>query len=251
MVSTSNDRTDLSSAGIYLLLGKSEDGMTDRVYIGEAENAYNRLYQHLAINKYEWKEWTECLVFVSKDDNLNKAKIKYLENRLYKITVGCNRYSVVNNVVPAFASLSEGDVSEMEGFIDNLCLLTGAMGIKVFEPIIPNKEENGKELFYIKRKNKDSPNATGIIVADGFVVLKGSMMETGYEKYAYATLRASLIESGSVDEDGRFTRDVLFSSYSAASSVVIGYNTNGWLEWKTEDGRTLDAYMKDMSKVTD
>lgn len=159
--------------------------------------------------------------------------------------------SVINNTVPAFASLSEGDVSEMEEFIDDLCLLTGAMGIKVFEPIVPHKKEKNIELFYIKRKNKDSPNATGIIVADGFVVLKGSIMETGYEKYAYAALRASLIENGSVDEGGIFTRDVLFSSYSAASSVVIGYSTNGWLEWKTEDGRTLDAYMKDLNKTID
>ena len=44
-------------------------------------------------------------------------------------------------------------------------------------------------------------------------------------------------------EDGvyTFSRDHLFSSPSMAAMAVMGRSANGWVEWKTMDGRTLDA----------
>lgn len=74
------DRKDLMSTGIYLLLGKNDDNK-DLVYIGEAENVFTRLNQHLSSKDF----WNEAIVFTSKDENLNKAHIKYLENRLHEI----------------------------------------------------------------------------------------------------------------------------------------------------------------------
>ena len=43
--------------------------------------------------------------------------------------------------------------------------------------------------------------------------------------------------------DRVFTRDYHFDSYSASSSVIQGHNSNGWIEWRTTDGRTLDEVM--------
>ncbi len=37
-----------------------------------------------------------------------------------------------------------------------------------------------------------------------------------------------------------FTSDYIFNSPSAAAGVVLGRNANGWIEWKNEDGKTLD-----------
>jgi hypothetical protein len=37
-----------------------------------------------------------------------------------------------------------------------------------------------------------------------------------------------------------FTRDQLFSSPSTAAMVVMGRSANGWVEWKTSSGKTLD-----------
>ena len=39
----------------------------------------------------------------------------------------------------------------------------------------------------------------------------------------------------------RFTRDHLFRSPSMAAVALLGRTANGWLEWKTDDGQTLDA----------
>lgn len=38
-----------------------------------------------------------------------------------------------------------------------------------------------------------------------------------------------------------FTSNHIFSSPSAAAAVVLGRSANGWIEWKYQDGNTLDA----------
>ncbi|HPB54015.1 MAG TPA: GIY-YIG nuclease family protein, partial [Saprospiraceae bacterium] len=81
------DRPEIKNPGIYFLFGKNEIGK-DIIYIGEAETVYSRLLQHL--NQKDF--WNEAIIFISKDENLNKAHIKYLENKLYEIAKQVNRY---------------------------------------------------------------------------------------------------------------------------------------------------------------
>ena len=114
-VKNSNDRPELTNTGIYFLFGKSDDRDTYRVYIGEAENIYERLNSHLKEKDF----WHECVVFISKDNNLNKAHAKYLENRMYTIAKESNRYLIENSNIPTQSSLSEADRAEMEEFIHN------------------------------------------------------------------------------------------------------------------------------------
>jgi hypothetical protein len=42
-----------------------------------------------------------------------------------------------------------------------------------------------------------------------------------------------------IDESGKLKDGVLFKSPTASSSFVLGRSSNGQLEWKTEDGRSL------------
>ncbi|MGY8781355.1 MAG: DUF4357 domain-containing protein [Fidelibacterota bacterium] len=43
----------------------------------------------------------------------------------------------------------------------------------------------------------------------------------------------------------KFTSDHIFSSPSAAAAAVLARSTNGWNEWETKDGKTLnDLYRK-------
>jgi hypothetical protein len=52
-----------------------------------------------------------------------------------------------------------------------------------------------------------------------------------------------LIEQGILKEDGNhylFTEDVRFDSPSAASVVVLARTSNGWKDWRTKDGKTLN-----------
>lgn len=91
--------------------------------------------------------------------------------------------------------------------------------------------------------------ATGHPIPNGFVVLKGSQAvlkeRPSAHQYPYTlTVRRKLIEDRTLVAEGQyyeFTRDVEFSSPSAAATVVHGGSANGLLAWKTPSGKTLKA----------
>jgi hypothetical protein len=238
-----SDRDDLKSTTVYLLFGKPETS-TDKakVYIGEAENAYARLVSHVAEKEF----WNEAVVFISKDENLNKAHIKYLESRLFEIAKNTDRYNIQNSNTPTQSSISESDQAEMEEFIEYVKILINAMGFKVFEPlvredIIINNHDNN---LYIKGAR--GANAIGKRTTDGFVVFKNSEVAIGtvesYRKKGLNKLRDELIENGVIIKKGDgliFNQDFLFSSPSAAAMVIMGRSANGLIEWKDSSGSIL------------
>jgi hypothetical protein len=89
--------------------------------------------------------------------------------------------------------------------------------------------------------------ARGHRTPDGFVVLQGSTAvlqeRLSAKKWPHVVaLRNKLIADGTlVQKDAfyRFTRDVEFSSPSAAASVIEGGSANGLMEWRTQDGQFL------------
>jgi hypothetical protein len=161
------DRDDLTSTGVYLLFGKDDDGK-DQVYIGEAESILKRLTQQLQQKEF----WNEAIVFISKDENLNKAHIKYLENRLHEIATATNRYKVDNSIVPTQSSISESDRAEMEEFIEYIKMLVNTLGHKVFEEKREIKPKQKQATFFCKGVR--GADGQGEQTSDGFVVFKGS-----------------------------------------------------------------------------
>jgi|GEM_PF-6791535 len=93
MIKACEERPELSSSGVYFLFGEDDKENKPLVYIGEAENIMTRLKQHLDSKDY----WNEVIVFISKDDNLNKAHIKYLENRFYELAIAARRYALITD----------------------------------------------------------------------------------------------------------------------------------------------------------
>src|SRR5579871_5929604 len=79
-----------------------------------------------------------------------------------------------------------------------------------------------------------------------FVVLKGSTARAESVPSAHrymATKRQTLIASGVLAPEAnslRFTEDYLFDSPSGAAMLVLGRTSNGWNDWKTADGKTLN-----------
>ena len=235
------DRDDLTKTGVYLLFGKDEEGK-DLVYIGEAESILKRLNQHLTQKDF----WNESIVFLSKDNNLNKAHIKYLENRLHDIAKSANRYKVENSVTPTQSSISESDTAEMDEFIEHLKLLVSTLGHKVFEEKREVKPKKDQNIFYIKAAR--GADAQGERTSDGFVVYKGSIASdstTSSMANSSLRLKESLIDNGDlqlVNGNYIFTEDYIFSSPTTAAVIVMGRNANGLVEWKLTDGKTLKEY---------
>lgn len=236
-----SDRNDLISTGVYLLFGKDEEGK-DLVYIGEAESILKRLNQHL--NQKDF--WNETIVFISKDENLNKAHVKYLENRLHDVALSAKRYKVENSITPTQSSISESDRAEMEEFIENIKMLVNTLGHKVFDEKREIKKKQISDVFYIKAAR--GAEAVGEPTSDGFVVYKGSKASNSITSSMSSNLikfRNKLIEDKIfIDkiEFLEFSEDFLFSSPSAAAAILMGRSANGLTEWKLKSGKTLKEF---------
>ena len=239
-IKDSTDREELKNPGVYLLFGKNEEGK-DQIYVGEAENIFGRLNQQLAQKEF----WYEAIAFISKDENLNKAHIRYLEYNLYETAKNVNRYQVVNTNVPTQASMSESDNAEMEAFMGNIKILVNTLGHKVFEEKRETKtnQQRKKTTFYIKAAR--GADASGEPTSDGFLVFKGSHAAIDTVKSMtsnFIRFREQLIENGTLKKAKDhyfFTEDYVFSSPSTAAVIVMGRNANGLNEWNMPDGTTL------------
>ena len=230
-------RQDAQHTGVYFLFGKDRD-MCDTVYIGEAEKMFHRLKQH--INDHE--EWDECIAVISKDNNLNKAHVKRLEYAFYHLAQTANRFVLMNASVPVNSSVSEYDQAMLVEFIDQTRLLVNGLGYKVFDaverPPLP-VEQN----MLFRTQTTRGASAVGMPVTDGFVVFKDSVISpTITDSYPIflQKLRERLLAGGVIDERLTFTRDYVFSSPSAAASIIMGRSANGRIEWKNRQGQTIN-----------
>lgn len=232
----SKSRHEFTRTGVYLLIGPSDAGDVPMIYIGQGDPVRPRLESHYAKKDF----WTTAVFFVSKDENLNKAHIGYLESRLISLAVAAKRCSLDNITSPVLPSMSEMDIADSEGFLDEILLCLPLLGVTVFSK--PEKVASSREL--LKMSGKDSA-ASGYESPDGFVVLSGSKARVEEAattpKYIVAQ-RKSLVERGIfVLESGqyRLTQDYTFNSPSQAAAVMMGRNANGRIEWKDAQGQTL------------
>ena len=234
-------RDDITQAGVYFLFCKEDDG-SDSVYIGEAENVKERLVQHLRDYQSEKEKyyWSTAVIFIGRD--LNKALIRYLENRFVAIARDCKRYIVLTKNTYRNTVMKESQIAVMEEFVDNVKVLINVLGYKVLEPLVQTdsaETQTDAEILYV---SSGSANASGKVTTEGFVVFAGAAinqktsvksLSTGMQK-----LRQKLIDSEKVQE-WVTKEDILFSSSSAAADFIMGYSVSGPQTWKTKDGRTL------------
>lgn len=239
--------------GVYFLFGVDETTGGSAVYIGEAENVYKRLQQHLADPDKDF--WNEVVLFTSKDENLTKSHVKYIESKLVLLAKSASRYSLINGNAPKVPTLPRGDRDAMEEFIQNLRVLLGVIGHKTLEPL---SSKEGKDLDRQQSSSKTSvasenefslkikgANAKAIVTNEGIVVLAGSEVSTNLRdslSSGYKKLREQLITNSVITEvDGKlvFSKDQLFTSPSQAAAILVGYAINGRHHWQTNKGISL------------
>ena len=233
-------RTDAENTGIYFLFGKDDEN-NDTIYVGEAEKMLTRLRQHLKDANY----WNDCIAVISKDNLLNKAHVKYLENKFYLMAQESGRAIIVNSTIPTCSSISEYDQAMLEEFMSNAKLLVNTLGYKVFESLeeIAIKQNQNELVFQINAVR--GAQVKGIIVTDGFAVLKDSVIASTTApsmSQSLQKLRNKLLEEKIVDSNFTFTKNYIFTSPSLAAAIVMGRNANGRTEWKTTDHKTIKDF---------
>jgi len=233
-------REEAESAGIYFLFGSDPETGDALAYIGEAEVIRDRLKQHKAKDF-----WNAVVVFVSKDENLTKAHIRYLENRLIAEANQAGRYRL-ENANSSNPKLPESDREDMEVFLSRIQQVLPVLGSDLLTPI-SGSVKSAKLQAELSCKNKGAI-ARGRRTEGGFVVFKDSTAvvterSSAETQHPYVVaLRKKLLQEGTlVEKDGFlvFAKDTEFDSPSAAAAVIHGGGANGLTAWKNESGKSL------------
>lgn len=233
-------REETEGSGVHFLLGVNAESGDNLAYIGEAEVIRDRLRQHKTKDF-----WTSVVIFVSKDENLTKAHIRYLENRLLHEAKSVGRYALENSNT-SNPNLPESDREDMEVYLSRIRQVLPVLGSDLLSPIGGSgKPSQHQPLLVCKIKNAV---ATGRRTEGGFVVFSKSSAVLVVRPSAEAqypntiALRQRLIQDRTLIEQGGvyvFTKDVEFTSPSAAAAVVHGGSANGLTAWKDKSGKTL------------
>jgi predicted GIY-YIG superfamily endonuclease len=227
---------------LYFLFGESEDGTDHKVYIGQTGDLRTRLVEHNKKKDF----WERALVLVSKTNSLTQTHALFLEWHCLQATRKAGRYADENSnggSKPHTPAPLEADCLEV---FETGRTLLATLGYSVFDPVGKTDHAMDKDdLFFC---TGSGVNGRGIYTQEGFTVLKGSVGRKENVPSIKGTcderLRIRLLESGVMHVEGDkvvFQKDHLFRSPSGAGVALMGRSANGWDEWKTKDGRTLDA----------
>src|SRR5690554_4058146 len=222
--------------GLYFLI--SGEGK-DELYIGQSGEVGARLLQH---HENENRDWERALVLVSMTNNLTQTHVLYLESLSIEKAKHCQRYELLNGnggQKPHTPVPLKADCDEIHE-IGSLLLAT--LGYPIFEPLTETSPTKTEQVFLCSRTGVD---AKGIYTNEGMVVLKGSsapMTTKRKTEQRFYDKRDQLLAKGVIaEQDGRFVfqRDYLFPTPSGASMFLLLASSNGWVDWKTEQGITL------------
>jgi len=231
-------REELEKAGVYILIGTDPLSNAPHAYIGEAEVIRDRLRQHRT------REFSSAIVFVSKDENLTKAHVRYLESCILAEASQVKRFTLEQNQASG-SRLPESDREDMEVFMTRIRQLLPVLGSDILSPIdqLAPTTSRGESLF-CKSKGAE---AKGQRTASGFVVYQGSTAVLGLRPSAERSpfiveKRKQFAADGTLIQKDRFlvfTRDAEFSSPSGAAAIIHGGHANGLIAWATKEGKTL------------
>ena len=231
-------RPEVHRTGVYLLVGPSDSSAAGlSVYVGEGDEVWARLSSHDARKDF----WDRVVIFVSKDENLTKAHVRWLEARLVIDIRNAKRAEVTNSNAPGGNRLPEADAADMETYYENVRLLLPTLGVSVFAADGPARSKGIPQDALVLELRWEDAHAYCIVMDGEFIVQPDStarVKEVESLGVGSRAIRKALREQGVlVPAEGnpsvlRFTREYAFESPSAAAAVVSGTGLNGRAHWK-------------------
>ena len=236
---------EAQQVGVYFLMGELSEAGLPRTYIGQSGSVGKRLEQHHQNKDF----WNRAFVVISLTNSLTQTHALFLEWLAIAEATKAGRYGLENGNTgsqPYTPAPLQADCHEIH---ETAATLLATLGQPIFEPLTSAPTAKGiVELFYCKGSGADG---VGEYTTEGFVVHKGSKgraeIVPSIQGTSHERMRSQLITEGVLTEIAGsagsllvFTRDHLFSSPSTAAMAVMGRSANGWVEWKTATGKTLD-----------
>lgn len=238
--------------GVYFLFEARLGDSKPLAYIGESENVTTRLTDHDRKKDF----WNEVVIFTSKDENLTKAHVKFLEATLTAAARSADRYELVNSNTPTESSLPRADRDAMVEFVDNVRMVLGTLGYPILEPLLKTvREEGAAHGATAARDGHESVDdlvfkvnnlvARGALTDEGFVIKKGSQVaavNTDSVPIPIVKRKEVYVAEGILVSEGdhyALSEDVLMTSPSSAASLIAGTARSGPQSWKTALGTSL------------
>ncbi len=231
-----NTREEKDWPGVYFLIGEFTDSILPEVYIGESEHFCDRLYTHDSEKQF----WNRAVVFTG---SIDKADVKFLEDKAIKVAKKINRFHIHNDQGTTPNKLSEFKQAAIENYFEYIKLVMAVLGYTLFQEVPSNIRP--EEMYFCK---VDEAVGKGKLLDSGeFIVFKGStarVKETPNYQAHNSGIRSRLLAEGVLSQIGDglyyFQSDYIFTSPSAAADTIAGRSMNGWKEWKDSQGKTLD-----------
>src|SRR5690606_1262580 len=114
----------------FLVAPHPQNAMRPLVYIGESDDVAKRLRQHNRPENQGGKDFREkvCLI-TSKDQNLTKAHVKYLESQLINLAKGSGRCGLVNGTAHDYSMRPESDQADRAFLSDQVRTILAVLGL--------------------------------------------------------------------------------------------------------------------------
>jgi hypothetical protein len=243
-------RPEAQNVAVYLLSGPDpQDPFRSRVYVGESETIGRRLREHDADELKDFFDRT--IVFVSKDENLTRSHVRHLEVLLTQRITQAGRTTLMHTNQPGGASLPEADRSDMQLFFDQIETVLPVLGLDILRPIVvvqrpptssiptaatPAITSLSEYVFQVGDVLARAVETNGEWVVKTNSTARDSEAPTlpsAYQALRHQ-LKADKILVPGEPQTLRFTRDVPFTSPTAAAAVVYGASISGPANWKVE-----------------
>src|SRR6056297_2328977 len=207
-------RPECGRTGIYFLIGPDADNsLRQQVYIGESDDVAKRLKQHNRPEEQGGKDfWEKVCLFTSKDQNLTKAHIKYLESLLLANAKNVGRCTLINGTAHDYINLPESDQADMHFFIEQIRTVMPVLGFDFLRDVsrvaTTQKQSSEAPLKEAPRFAMEIPKykikATAQEVDGEFFVLKGSLARRKWSGAAggYQNLYQQLCQDGVLVDNG-------------------------------------------------
>ena len=233
---------ELRQPAIYFLCERNGD----QLYVGECESFSSRVRDHDQRKDF----WEIAIIFITKDNSLEKGDVKFLESVAVERAKGAARFTVVNGAVPKRNTIHQFKLDAIEEFYEDLRLLVSALGYPFFDKVSA-EAASADQIWYC---TSSKTNAKAVYNEHGFTVLAGSIIDSKerpsfVERFPYALKerRDLLKNKAQFDELSQtysLKENITFGSANKAAGFCVGGHVNAWITWKNVNGRTMDEVIR-------
>lgn len=230
--------TGIDRPGIYYLINEDDDNRIAQVYVGQTRNGVTRLDDHNRSKDF----WNKAIMFLADNKTFSLDMISGLEAYAISKITASKRYRVENAVNPRY-EIDEYDLPLIEEVYEEIEFIMATQGYKMENA--PLSLDREKLLYTTCNGIRGIGNYDG----DQFEVLEGSEIDMSRRCHSdkIERQRQNAVQTGDIVKNGeRYTLrvSVSFPSPSMAAGFVLGGNRNGWIEWKSRNGETMDALFR-------